>query len=119
MNHITMYLLVNSDVKMGSGKMAAQCCHAAVAVIRHLEGKGNKVYERWKITGEKTIVLKSSRAIMERLLVQFGDIGFPVWCYPIYDMGLTQVEAGTFTVLAFNPIENDRVPEELRSMKLY
>jgi peptidyl-tRNA hydrolase, PTH2 family len=34
-----MVLLVNQELKMGKGKMAAQCAHAAVGVLGEFQAK--------------------------------------------------------------------------------
>ena len=33
---LKMVLLVNQELKMGKGKIAAQCCHAAVLSLIHI-----------------------------------------------------------------------------------
>mmetsp|Transcript_33570 Transcript_33570/g.79679 ORF Transcript_33570/g.79679 Transcript_33570/m.79679 type:complete len:110 (+) Transcript_33570:79-408(+) len=44
-----MVLVVRQDLKMGKGKIAAQCSHAAVGVVQELCSSrwGSKILRRW------------------------------------------------------------------------
>ena len=108
-----MVLLVRKDLKMGVGKIAAQCCHAAVGACRQ------NVYQDWMNQGEAKIVL-SVKNLTE--LKKYCDLareaGLPV--VEIQDAGRTEVAPGTITVAAIGPgkIELiDSVTGKLRLLK--
>ena len=60
-----MVLVVRTDLKMGKGKIAAQCCHAAVAlydmIMNEKKPQGEKwraIFRRWEDIGAKKVVTK-------------------------------------------------------------
>ena len=36
-------MIVRTDIKMGKGKIAAQCCHAAIGAYKQADKEKNKV----------------------------------------------------------------------------
>jgi hypothetical protein len=42
-----MVLVVNDALGMSAGKIAAQCCHATLAVYQSLEGRHKNVLRQW------------------------------------------------------------------------
>ena len=57
---LKLVLVVRSDLQMTSGKMAAQCVHAALSVVRLIENRNPLVLETWRRKGEPTICLRCS-----------------------------------------------------------
>lgn len=53
-----MVLLVNQELKMGKGKIAAQCCHAAVGVLGEYGSRRRTWIKQWEQIGQKKIALK-------------------------------------------------------------
>lgn len=53
-----MVLLVNQELKMSKGKIAAQCAHAAVGVLQQHSAKRRTWFKQWEMTGQKKIALK-------------------------------------------------------------
>lgn len=107
-----MYILVNSDLSMGKGKIAGQVGHVISHIIRKLENCKNKTsYNKWIRKGEPKIILKSTENEMEKLYEKYSSIS-----HKIYDMGKTQIKENSFTVLGFYP--SDYIPDELLEMKL-
>ena len=91
-----MYILVNSDLNMGKGKIAAQVGHVVQAIVEELCTKNNSTYREWKNSGSAKIVLKASRDEIEK------HISLPNARHVI-DEGRTQIPAGSLTVLGFLP----------------
>lgn len=53
-----MVLVVRTDLQMTKGKIAAQCCHAAVAVVSELiRLKAKKVLDVWEESGSTKVNL--------------------------------------------------------------
>lgn len=58
MEEYKMVLVIRNDLKMGKGKVAAQCAHAAVAGYKEGRKKNSKVLRNWELTGQPKITLK-------------------------------------------------------------
>lgn len=114
-DEIKMYFIVNSDLKMSKGKIAAQCSHATVKLIRQLEHLPTGPYKEWLKSGEAKIILKASETIMKDIASKYSK---SIKCASVHDAGITEIPAGSFTVLAFEPIGPSRVPSELSDLKL-
>lgn len=125
----TMYIVVNNDLKMGKGKIAAQVGHGVSCVVRLLErcSKTPIYYREWIRYFEPKIVLKATQDQMRKISETY-NIGYNLggksikedglWCFQVIDLGRTQIPSGSFTVLAFRPIKRKEAPEILRSLKL-
>lgn len=114
MSNYTMYILVNSDLKMSSGKIAAQVghvCHMMARKISEIEtrsliGRNGKSLQKpnecvrfseWeKYSGSKKIVLKATQKEMEEM--KDADD-----CVYVIDAGLTQVPENSLTAMGFYP----------------
>ena len=98
-----MVLCVNTSLGMGKGKIAAQCCHAAVGCYK----KGTKVcpagVKAWELTGCAKIAVKcpSEDEMMNEILIKAINAGIPA--YFVEDAGRTQIAAGSRTVLGLGP----------------
>jgi PTH2 family peptidyl-tRNA hydrolase len=53
-----MVLVVRTDLDMTKGKIAAQCCHAAVALVEPLILSNDLSYQRWQHHGCTKIALR-------------------------------------------------------------
>lgn len=104
-----MYFVVNRDLKMGKGKIAAQVAHAAIALARRLDVK-NKVHQVWERTYQAKIVLGANDQTFQKLI--------PICDHIVQDMGFTQIACGSQTVLAWLPMEEQQVPDQLKQLKL-
>ena len=111
--------LVRQDLKMGSGKIAAQCAHAAVKSYKEMSrsDKGKKLLNAWETIGQAKIVVKVPD---EGALQEIADLakkrGIHVAC--IRDAGHTQVAAGSLTVCALGPDKVDAISEVSGHLKL-
>lgn len=97
-----MVFVVNSELEMGVGKIAAQVAHAALGLHQILlqdESKYGDSLFKWFEYGETKIVLRGdSTEHLVRLETEAMEIDLP--CYMVQDAGKTQVRAGSTTVLA-------------------
>ena len=60
---LKMILVVRQDLKMGKGKIAAQCCHAAVGVVQDMyeTEEGCSALERWvRVTTRAPVLLRQA-----------------------------------------------------------
>lgn len=56
--HYKLALVVRNDLKMGKGKAAAQCSHAAVMAYKKAKKKTPLILKEWSDCGQPKIVLK-------------------------------------------------------------
>ena len=104
----TMYLIVNDDLKMGKGKIAAQVGHAVQKIIEdilekyYISKKSNTYdkYIKWK-NGSKKIVLKASKSELLHFTTYAESVS-------IYDCGLTQIPHNSLTVVGFYPSNSNK-----------
>jgi len=118
-----MYILVNTDLKMQIGKIAAQCSHSACAVVKKLESfpTNPQYYRSWLNNGHTKIVLKCDGGTMKQIIEKYNfDPLFPndKWCMHTIDAGRTQIEPGSLTTIAFRPIPKESTPEFINKLKL-
>jgi PTH2 family peptidyl-tRNA hydrolase len=97
-----MVLCVNQELGMGKGKIAAQCCHAAVACYQIAKKQCPRGLAAWERTGCAKIALKCpTQDMMEEIAVMALSKDIPV--YLVEDAGRTQIAAGSRTVLGLGP----------------
>jgi len=99
---LKMVLVVRNDLGMGKGKMMAQCCHAAVGVVRELEELEPEMLAHWEEHGAMKIALKAnSEEELDALEALADEKGLAN--YLVVDAGHTQIAPDTKTVLAIGP----------------
>ncbi|KAG8381668.1 hypothetical protein BUALT_Bualt06G0145400 [Buddleja alternifolia] len=53
-----MVLVVRNDLKMGKGKIAAQCSHATLGLYKKILNRAPKSLNRWEMCGQVKVVVK-------------------------------------------------------------
>jgi peptidyl-tRNA hydrolase, PTH2 family len=98
-----MILAVNTELAMGKGKMAAQCCHAAVACYKRAAKACPAALAAWERTGCAKIAVKCpTTEELEIIAATAMSKDIPV--YLVQDAGRTQIAAGSRTVVGlFGP----------------
>lgn len=98
-----MVLLVNQELGMGKGKIAAQCCHAAVGCYKRAKRQCPTALSAWERTGCAKIALKCpTQDELEEIAAVALSKDIPI--YLVEDAGRTQIAAGSRTVLGmFGP----------------
>ena len=94
-----MLLIVNTELNMGKGKIAAQCGHAAVGCYDVCLRKCPTAVQVWYRTGCAKIALKCSSTEELLALAQLAQQKYRMPCYLVEDAGRTQIAAGSRTVL--------------------
>ena len=110
---LVQYIVVNSSLGMGKGKIAAQASHASVAVLEKVD---DGALEEWKDEGMKKVVLKVKDA--EELLALFEKAKRLFPCALITDAGKTQIEPGSKTCFACGPAEENEAQKIFKDLKL-
>lgn len=100
-----LYVVINNDLNMGKGKIAAQVGHVIEDIIEELvkaelSSSKNKSflddYKIWKYNGRTKIILKGTTHELQELCMIDG-------ARYVRDAGKTQIEAGSLTVVGFFP----------------
>eukprot|EP00899_Mesostigma_viride_P027949 jgi/Mesvir1/8339/Mv12600-RA.1 len=109
-------LVVRQDLKMGKGKIAAQCCHAAVGVFEKMQQRP-QLLRRWQQCGQAKVVVKcDTEAELLQLHEEARSLLLPT--YVVQDAGRTQIAAGSLTVLAIGPAPVDVLNTVTSHLKL-
>ncbi|CAG9857162.1 unnamed protein product [Phyllotreta striolata] len=104
--YFKMTFVVNSSLKMGVGKIAAQVGHACLGLFRELMTIRQEELDIWEQFGEKKIVLKGTdEAHLTELYERAKEKAIP--CYLVRDAGHTQIPAGSVTVLSVFGLEEE------------
>ncbi|KAL1562228.1 peptidyl-tRNA hydrolase [Salvia divinorum] len=99
---LKMVLVVRQDLKMGSGKIASQCAHAATGMYADLVHSNKSLLRQWELCGQaKIVVTCKNQQEMNKIKDAAESIGIPT--FTVADAGRTQVSAGSKTVLAVGP----------------
>ncbi|GAB4854317.1 hypothetical protein Ancab_022904 [Ancistrocladus abbreviatus] len=99
---LKMVLVVRQDLKMGAGKIASQCAHAATGMYAELMQSQRSLLRQWEQCGQpKIVVTCKNQQEMNKLKEAAESIGLPT--FVVADAGRTQIAAGSKTVLAIGP----------------
>lgn len=94
-----MVLVVRNDLKMGKGKIAAQCSHATLGLYKKLHTRAPKALNRWEMCGQVKVVVKTeSEEEMLALQARAKSIQLPT--HVTIDAGRTQIAPNSRTVMA-------------------
>ncbi|KAA0146154.1 hypothetical protein FNF29_08215 [Cafeteria roenbergensis] len=111
-----MVLVVRADLKMGKGKAAAQCSHAAVSAVERARKANAQGLARWLLDGQAKVVVRCDDEHALLGLVQAARTAGLVTS-TVRDAGRTQLDPGTRTVAAVGPgpsVEIDRITGGLK-----
>ncbi|KAI9558504.1 hypothetical protein GHT06_015292 [Daphnia sinensis] len=112
-----LLLVVRNDLKMGKGKIAAQCSHAAVAAYKQILHKDPEMLKWWENYGQPKIVVKVDS---EEELLSIATISRSkgLLTSVVRDAGRTQIAPGSKTVLAIGPATTEAIDEVTCHLKL-
>ncbi|KAK2879806.1 peptidyl-tRNA hydrolase 2, mitochondrial isoform X2 [Channa argus] len=113
-----MILVVRNDLKMGKGKVAAQCSHAAVSAYKQVQRRNPELLKQWEYCGQPKVVVKApDEDTLINLLSHAKEVGLPVSL--IQDAGRTQIAPGSRTVLGIGPGPAELLDIVTGDLKLY
>lgn len=115
-DHYKLVLVVRTDLKMGKGKIAAQCGHAAVTAYKNAI-KHPKILKGWERAGQAkiTVQVDSETKLME-IAKNAKRMGLAANI--VQDAGHTQIAAGSTTVCAVGPGPASAIDEITGHLKL-
>uniref|UniRef100_A0A9J7Z6T4 peptidyl-tRNA hydrolase n=2 Tax=Cyprinus carpio TaxID=7962 RepID=A0A9J7Z6T4_CYPCA len=74
-----MILVVRTDLKMGKGKVAAQCSHAAVSAYKQVQRRNPELLKQWEYCGQPKVVVKApDEDCLLELLSHAKEVGLPL-----------------------------------------
>jgi len=120
-----MLLLVNQELydesgkktKMTNGKVAAQCCHAALGAYKRGMKRCPGAVRAWEVSGQAKIAIKcpTEEELME---IQKVAVSRGLCAYLVCDAGRTQIAPGSKTVLALGPAPVTAFDDFTKHLKL-
>nr|XP_027080325.1 peptidyl-tRNA hydrolase 2, mitochondrial-like isoform X2 [Coffea arabica] len=118
---LKMVLVVRQDLKMGQGKIASQCAHAATGIyselVQSIESSHRSLLRQWELCGQaKIVVTCKNLQEMNKLKEAAESIGLPT--FVVADAGRTQVSSGSKTVLAIGPGSRSTVDSVTGKLRL-
>ena len=114
---LKMVFVINHELKMGKGKIAAQVGHAAVKATLKSGELRPELLDAWLSNGQKQLCVKAVDAPhIEQIENQAKQVN--VLTSKIHDAGHTQIPAGSLTVLALGPDEDEKLDNLTGELKL-
>jgi PTH2 family peptidyl-tRNA hydrolase len=112
-----MVLVVREELRLTPGKAAVQVAHAAVMLFQLAERKDKNGLDAWLAQGQRKIALLApTLGDLEELQRRARGAGIPNVF--VEDAGLTEVPAGTRTVLGLGPSRSEAVDSITRHLPL-
>jgi PTH2 family peptidyl-tRNA hydrolase len=112
----TMYIVVNKDLSMSTGKVAAQVGHACTEYLMDVLTGQNEAEKRkcqlWYNDCQKKIILKACSKAMSHLASENG-------AYPVYDLGLTEIEPDSLTAICLGIFDQENLPKTIKRLQCY
>ena len=109
--------LVNHELKMGKGKIAAQVGHASVKAALLASEKYPAEMQAWLSSGQQKVVLKVQNASeLEKIIKLAQELNLPT-CI-IRDAGKTQIPPNSLTVGGIGPASSEEINKLTNNLKL-
>ena len=108
-------LVVRQSLKMGKGKIAAQCSHAAIGAYVATPTLNKLI---WSSTGATKIALKATDEQFDAILEKLRDDHTDLPYHLVIDEGRTQIPKGSQTVIGIGPAMCDSIDSITGALKL-
>lgn len=109
-DELIQYFVINQDLNMSPGKIAAQVAHVATKVAVIESHKINPIFWAWYYDTQKKIVLKAKTKKLEEL----AQRGF---CH-IRDLGLTEVPKDSLTCVSLGILTRMDAQKYIKKLQL-
>ncbi len=110
-------IVVRKDLKMGTGKLAAQVAHASLLAAEKSKSLNKELFKRWFESGQAKIVLKV-HSLDELLSIKEKAERLDLPVEIVQDKGLTQLPEGTITCLGIGPADEELIDRVTGDLKL-
>ena len=105
-----MVIVTRTDLKLSSGKLAAQVAHAAVACALETKKHNSRWFTKWQNQGAKKAVVKVEGEKDFYLLKEKAK-KLDIFAYIVEDAGFTEIPSGTKTVLGIGPAPDNIIDQ--------
>jgi PTH2 family peptidyl-tRNA hydrolase len=110
-------IIVRRDLKMGTGKLAAQVAHAAVMGGERVRALRKEWFNSWFRAGQAKVVVKvNSIEELMNVKMRAQEMNLPV--VQVQDSGLTQIPSGTITCIGIGPAPSELIDKVTFELKL-
>jgi peptidyl-tRNA hydrolase, PTH2 family len=103
-------IVTRQDLKLSPGKLAVQVAHAAVECALMTKRHRSLWFSRWDSEGAKKVVVKVP-SLADFFVLKEGAEVLGISAVVIADAGLTEIPAGTETVLGLGPAPNNLIDQ--------
>lgn len=118
-DEIVQYFVVNSELDISAGKVAAQVAHAATIITKDyllneqslIDSNCIQTFNEWLENNQTKIILKAKEKDLLKLITQ----GF----YYIHDLGKTEIPEGSLTVVGLPPMWKSDAKQYVKRFRLY
>ncbi|XP_075213848.1 peptidyl-tRNA hydrolase 2, mitochondrial-like [Lycorma delicatula] len=114
----TVALIVNSSLKMGKGKIAAQCGHAIISLCKKANKNSKKLLKEWIEEGQDITLFTVNSSENFDDLMQMAEMESLNQCV-IADAGRTQIKSGSLTVMGLGPADIETINRVVGQLPLY
>ena len=103
-----LVVVARQDLKLSTGKLAVQVAHAAVSCALQAKKYSPEDFKEWYEEGQRKVVVKvPDLPALHELKVEAEAFGLVTSL--VQDAGLTEIPAGTVTVLGIGPAKEKEV----------
>ena len=114
---VTMVIVTRKDLKLSSGKLAAQASHAAVNCVLTGQKVSPNLVKRWMENGARKIVCEVQD--LNELKMLYGKAReIDLVAELVSDAGHTEIPSGTITVLGIGPNLRNEIDKITGDLKL-
>jgi len=101
-SELTMVLVSRNDLKLSSGKLAAQCSHATAECILKAKKSTPRELDRYLREGARKIICKTDNLqSMKEIHKKAKKLN--LISYMVTDAGHTEIPSGTITIVGIGP----------------
>ena len=101
-SELTMVLVSRNDLKLSSGKLAAQCSHATAECILKAKKSTPRELDRYLREGARKIICKTDNLqSMKEIYKKAKKLN--LISYMVTDAGHTEIPPGTITIVGIGP----------------
>jgi len=110
-------IVVRKDLRMGTGKIAAQAAHAAVMGVERTKHKNRDWFRDWYDLGQAKVVVKVHN-YEELIQIRKHAESLSLTVVQVHDSGLTQIPSGTVTCIGIGPAPVEIIDKVTKGLKL-
>lgn len=104
MEELIQYIIVNQDLEMSQGKIAAQVGHACtLASVYYCTMEDSLLFWDWYSNDQKKIVLRAHHRDIEKLISKCKEEN--QLCFEVRDSGLTEIPQNSLTCISLGILD--------------